>query len=125
MQARVNLGNGVVVVGDGTNPADVFQQIASMSEAFGENECGKCKGKNLRFAVRTVQDGKKSYTYYEMRCQDCRAKLAMGQGDDGVLYPNRFQKDEDGNYVLNEKGFKAFKGSNGWTRYNRETKQEE
>lgn len=127
MQARVNLGNGVVIVGNGNTPAEAFQEVAAMSEAFGESQCGKCKGTDLRFTVRNVQDGKKNYTYYEMRCLNkaCKAKLAMGQGDGGVLYPNRFKKDDDGEYVVDKDGRRQFKGSNGWTIYNFDTKEEE
>ena len=55
---------------------DLFQQLAFFQEVFGEAGCGKCGSENLRFQVRNIEDNH----YYELRCLDCGAKLAFGQG---------------------------------------------
>ena len=93
----------------------LWQQLASFQEVFEESACGKCKGTDLRFAVRKATDEKgKTYEYHELRCNTCKAKLAYGVLDDGKggLFPKR---KEDGKW----------KGSNGWVKWNPEKKVEE
>ncbi len=70
---------------------EVFQQLASVQEVFGNESCGKCKKRNLRFVVRTVDEN----DYHEIRCVSCGAKLSFGANKKGGgLFPKR--KDEDG-----------------------------
>lgn len=92
---------------------------------FGEEVCGKCGCKNLRYQVRSVPDGKKSsFEYFELVCSDCWAKLSYGQSDDGALFPVRYQR-EGKEYVRDENGNKVRKGTNGWVKFSKETGREE
>ncbi len=89
---------------------DLFNQLASFQEVFGQTTCGKCGSENVRFVVRNVDDNE----YYELRCVDCGARLAFGVNKKGGgLFPKR--KDGDGNWLPN----------NGWTKWNSQTKSVE
>ena len=86
---------------------DLFQQLAFFQEVFGEASCGKCGSENLRFVVRNVEDN----LFYEIRCQDCGARLELGvMKKGGRLYPRR--KDKDGSWLSDK----------GWQRWNSKTK---
>lgn len=81
---------------------DIFEQLSSLQEIFGESTCGKCGKDNLKFQVREVDDNK----YYELRCKDCGAVLAFGSHKKGdTLFPKR--KDADGKFLENK----------GWTKW--------
>lgn len=116
-------GNNLIQV-EGKNDMEVFENMASAEEVFSESKCGKCGSTEIRYKIRPATDGKKQYKYPEMVCSKCYAKLTFGQGDDGKLFPVRFQRDGK-DYVLDENGRRQPKGANGWVKYNRETKQEE
>jgi hypothetical protein len=119
------------IVAEGETQLDVFSQLASMQEVFGDTTCGKCKGSDLRFQVRKAKKGKKDLAYPEMVCKNpkCKAKLSYGQSDGGVLFPIRFEReknDEDVTvYVKDENGRMIPRGSYGWVVYNPETGKEE
>ncbi len=98
---------------EGNTPKELFKHLAETQEVFGEQQCGLCEGKNLRFAVRTV--GK--FTYHELVCNDtaCQGKLTFGQNNDdtGRLFPVRkLMKDSKPD---REKG--TYGKHNGWTKY--------
>jgi formate dehydrogenase assembly factor FdhD len=95
---------------EGKTQKDIFSGLASFQEVFEETSCGKCRSESIKYMVRTVD----KYTYYELRCNDCRAKLIFGQHtENGTLFPKR--KDEEGNW----------NGSNGWVKWNPDTQKEE
>lgn len=80
----------------------VFKELATIQEIFGESQCGCCKSGDVKFVVRNVDDN----DYYELRCTKCGAVLSYGQHKKGgTLFPKR--KDENGNYLDN----------NGWYKY--------
>lgn len=80
---------------------EIFKELASIQEIFGEEKCGLCQSTNLRFVTRNV-DGN---DYYELRCADCGAVLAYGQHKKGgTLFPKR--KDDEGNYLPNRGWYK-------------------
>ena len=54
---------------DAKDQTDVFEQLSSLQEVFGETTCGKCGKTDLRFVVRE-NDGNK---FYELRCKSCGA----------------------------------------------------
>jgi hypothetical protein len=56
---------------------DIFAQ-RSMVELHDEEVCGLCKCPHIRCEVRKSGE----YTYYEMRCQKCGARLEFGQNKD-------------------------------------------
>lgn len=73
---------------------DVFQALSRLQDIFGEKSCGipNCKSTNIKFQTRQAksQDGK-PFTYHEMVCLDCGAKLQYGQHNNnmGTLFPKR------------------------------------
>lgn len=98
MKITYNTAN-ISVELEGETVRDLFGQLATFQEVFGEDTCGKCKGHNLKFVVRQVEDNE----YYELRCADCHAKLAFGcNKKGGGLFPKR--KDAEGNW-LNDRGW--------------------
>ena len=85
---------------------EVFSNIGNFQEIMSYEKCGKCGSENLRFVVRKVD----KYTYYEIRCMDCGAKLEFGVVQDTEqLYPKR--KNEDG----------SWRPDNGWVKWNSQT----
>lgn len=110
LEVMKNLGNGVTLRVSGANQLEVFEQLAVHTEIFGVKECGCCQSGDIKHVVRHVDDPdpkkKKTYTYYELHCNQCRAKLAFGCKQDAEhLFPKR--KDADDKYLPN----------NGWVKY--------
>lgn len=130
MKVEFRANDKVTLVAEGETPFEVFDTLAGMQEVFGEERCGKCAAANkpgtrLRFKVRRVKDGpKKEYTYPELHCEDCRAKLIFSQMEGGGLFPVRFERNE-GEYVKDANGKLIPKGANGWVKWNFEKKCEE
>lgn len=84
---------------------EIFKELSSLQEIFGEENCDLCKSENLKFSVRNVD----SNDYYELRCLDCGATLSFGQHKKGgTLFPKR--KDENNNW-LKHKGWYKWDGS--------------
>ena len=85
MKLNYKLGN-LNVEFECDTPKEVFSQLSVFQEVFGETKCGKCGSENLRYVVRMVDDNQ----YYEIRCQDCGARLAFGANKKGGgLFPKR------------------------------------
>lgn len=104
---------------DDSNQRTAFEAVASFHEVFEDEPCGCCGGNNIKFQVRNVQDGKKTFTYYEKVCRnlDCRARLAMGcHQENNTLFPKRYSKDGEKSVMI---------GKYGWTKFNKETGKEE
>lgn len=81
---------------EGSGQKEVFKELATIQEIFGETKCGLCGSTNIKFVVRNV-DGN---DYYELRCLDCGAILSYGQHKKGgTLFPKR--KDDDNNWLPN------------------------
>jgi hypothetical protein len=109
MKIKYNIGD-ITVELEGETQKDLFKQLSSFQEVFGERACGKCKSEHLRFVVRE-NDGNE---YYELKCADCGAKLAFGVNKKGGgLFPKR--KDADGEWLPDK----------GWTKWNPVTKKAE
>lgn len=109
MKVNYSVGNLKVEL-EGETQRDLFGQLASFQEVFGETTCGKCGSTNVKFVVRQVEDNE----YFEIRCMDCGAKLAFGcHKKGGGLFPRR--KDADGNWLPDK----------GWIKWNPETQKEE
>jgi hypothetical protein len=81
---------------EGSGQKEVFKELATIQEIFGEESCGVCGKSSIRFVVRNV-DGN---DYFELRCSDCGAILAFGQHKKGgTLFPRR--KDDNNVYLPN------------------------
>jgi len=110
MKVYCKFKNGISVEVEGGNQKEIFEELSTLQEVFGVSACGKCKKTDLKFVVREVDDNK----FYEVHCNDCNAKLAYGSHKKGgTLFPKR--KDEEGKYLP----------SQGWVRWNPETKKVE
>ncbi len=80
-----------------------FELIAKMSELFPDEPCGCCKGTHIRPSVR--KSG--AYTFYEMACADCNAKLSFGQAKEGgALFLKRW--DKENNRPLPNRGWSVY-----------------
>lgn len=92
----------------GGSPKDIFEGIADVQDVFEADEkCGCCNSDNIRFNVREVTKGPKTFKYFELRCLECWAQLQFGQNQDMKgLFPKR--RDENGNSMKNR----------GWFKYN-------
>jgi hypothetical protein len=106
MKAHYRTANGRLTFEvQGETVKNVFREISLVQEVFdAESECGCCKGKDIRFQSRQVDD----YDFYELSCGnvECRARFAFGQAKKGGgLFPKR--KDEDGKWLPNH----------GWSKY--------
>lgn len=125
MKVQVKVSGDTYITAEADSQNDLFKQLASLTEVFGEPACGKCGG-DYTYNVRVVGEGKKQFTYNELRCsnKECRAKLAFGQSEDGVLFPKRY-KQKDGEYVLDENGRRVVKGTWGWAIYNKDSGEED
>ena len=107
------------IVDEAANQKEGFEKVGALQEVFEDEPCGKCGGEDIKFQVRHVQDGKKSFIYYEKICRNlsCRARLSFGSHQEGdTLFPKRFEKDGDKTVVI---------GKNGWVKYNKETGKDE
>ena len=94
----------------------LFDQVANFQEVFENQTCGKCGKTNIRCCVRV--SGK--YTYREMKCLDCGAKLAFGTNETSEqMFPKNYRLDEG------KDGPKRYLPDNGWGKYNKETEREE
>jgi|TARA_Y100001951_G_C11252419_1_gene247265 hypothetical protein len=111
MKVNYTTSNGKVAAEfESDSQRDLFLQISRFQEVFDEGFCGKCEGANLKYVVRSVEEN----SYYEIRCQDCGAKLEFGsmkQG--GGLFPKR--KDKEGNWLPDR----------GWVKWNSKTQKNE
>lgn len=81
--------------------------LSGVSEVFSIDICGACKSTNIRPLVRHAAKGKQTFDFYELSCNDCRARLSFGQLADGSngLFPKR--RDDEGNWIPN----------GGWAKY--------
>ncbi len=104
MKALYNVNNRLQFEVEGSGQKELFKELATIQEIFGEEKCGNCNKDSIRFVVRNVDDN----DYYELRCADCNSILSFGQHKKGgTLFPKR--KDENGNYLPN-------KGWHKWTK---------
>ena len=96
MNVKYKIGDKLEFELDGAGQKELFKELAAIQEIFGEETCGLCGSKNLKFIVRNVEGN----DYFELRCGDCGAILAFGQHKKGgTLFPKR--KDDNNNWLAN------------------------
>jgi len=101
MKASYKLSDKLQFEVEGEGQKEIFKEIASIQEIFGETKCGMCGSGRMKFEEREEEDNE----YYELRCMDCGATLAFGQHKKGgTLFPKR--KDEKGEYMPNRGWYK-------------------
>lgn len=125
MKVNVKISNNVIIEAEGKTQAEIFEQIASMSETFStlDENCGKCGGNKKKVVARTDDEDN---NYYELVCLNCWAKLAFGQNKkpEGQLYPRRIEnKKKSAMKGELEPGQKL--PNNGWLKWNKEKEKYE
>lgn len=87
MKATYNVSKVLTIELDAATEQDLFEQVASLQEAFSDEHCPiEGSKQNLKFVVRDVGGDK----FYEMHCPDTNARLAFGLSKKGgKLYPKR------------------------------------
>lgn len=106
MKAHYRAFNGKLLIEvEGQTIKDLFEQIGPVAEVLdGDDSCGKCGSPHIYPRSREAQ----GFTYYELVCSDCSAKLSFGQHKDGgSLWAKR--TDEQGN-VMDYRGWKVYIG---------------
>lgn len=124
MRVSKPLGNGVTIHAEAETMVELFEQLAKMTEVFGEPDAvkGQEHGKDLVFRVRKVEDDK----FYELWCPSLKAKLPFGVSKKGGdMYPKRLEVDENGKAVKDENGKVTYLPDRGWLRWNHETQKNE
>ncbi len=94
MEAHYRAFQGRLVIKvEGSTIKELFEQIGPIAEVLdGDDCCGKCASPHIYPRAREA----KGFTYYELVCSDCSAKLSFGQHKDGgSLWAKRV--DDQGN----------------------------
>jgi hypothetical protein len=101
MKANYKVNDNLEFQVEAEGQKQMFKELSSIQEIFGEANCGSCGGTDLRFVVRNVDDN----DYFELRCKKCNSVLQYGQHKKGgTLFPKR--KDDNGNYLENRGWYK-------------------
>lgn len=124
MKVQIKPNKSTIVELDGETQKDLFEQMASAYEVFGERCCGLCGCEDIVpfWRVSTKQVGKKTeeYEYPEWHCRNpkCRARLTLSFNlEGGTMFPNR-KLLPDGQPATGEKREQGQHGPhNGWTRW--------
>jgi hypothetical protein len=107
MKAQLKVSPMAIVEADGSTVKEVFERLAFLAEVLGHaDKCGACQGNRIIPKVRHNQ----GFTFYELACLGCGAKLALGQckGEGGVLFPKT--RNDDGTAKPNG-GWEKWTGS--------------
>lgn len=117
MKLQVKVSPSTIVEVEGASQKEAFREAAAAAEVFGEKECGLCKSTNIRPVHRVV----KPHEYFEYRCNDCGARLSLGQSTDTkTLFPNRkLMPDGKPNFKKGKLG-----DHNGWSHFKGEAEAE-
>lgn len=113
---QLKTGLSVTITED--KQADMWETLSSYNEVFGEFECGKCGGRNLRPITRINKETDDKF--YELMCMKCFARLAMGvHKKGGTLFPKR--KDNETGDVTGEPN--GYLPDRGWLKWDPEQKK--
>lgn len=100
---------------EGRDLKEIFKSLGPVQEVLGNNVCGKCGSTKIRMVHRNT-DG---HDFYELLCENCVAKLQLGQSSDGTLFPRRYEQDEKDpkKPKTDSEGKVVYKADNGWTKW--------
>jgi hypothetical protein len=114
MKANYKVRGNLIVEVAAETQRDLFHELSSAFEVFGEKKCGLCGSAEIVPVHRTVVQNRKVYEYAEWSCLGCQARLSLGATmDGGRLFPHR---------KLNRAGkpdreHGTFGKHGGWTKY--------
>lgn len=128
MEVTVKISPSVFIKAEGSNMEEIIQAAAPIQEvaAVYNKGCQKCKrenkpnrdGNNIRFHSRTAD----KFTFSELICMDCGARLAFGKDNDDHLFARWYEQDpDDPKKPLLKDGKKVPLPDGGWLRYDRTT----
>lgn len=111
MKVSYKASNRFTIEAEGNTHKEVFTNLASLTEVFGVDKCGKCGCEDIVPIIRKAEDKKKKvHTFYELKCRKCFAKFSFGQHLTGdTLFPQR--KDPDTG---------EYKPDGGWVKFVKE-----
>jgi hypothetical protein len=92
MKATYTVRPGLSVEVEAPTQKQLFEELASAAEVFGELGCACCGGTDLAPYYRHVTQGKATFEYPEWRCLNpqCDARLSLGTTmEGGRLFPIR------------------------------------
>jgi hypothetical protein len=99
VKLQLRISEVATVQAEAAELADLFDQVAALSEIFGgPRECGMCGRIDTVFTHRTDKDGNH---YRQVTCRLCHAEKSFGlrKGGGGHIFPRL--KDGDGNVLPN------------------------
>jgi len=119
MKVQMKVSPKIIIDINADEMTTVFEEIANAQEILGICECGKCKSQNIRYVVREDSEANK---YYEMRCQDCFAKIAFGLNKKGGgMFPKlKENTDEDKCLMGGAVQPGAYLPDKGWLKWDKE-----
>lgn len=105
MEAHYRAFHGKLVVKvEGSTIKELFEQIGPIAEVLdGDQVCGACGSPNIYPRARQAQ----KFTYYELVCSDCTARLSFGQHSDGGTIWAKREKDGE---PLPNRGWLVYRG---------------
>jgi hypothetical protein len=112
VRASFRVRDGLTVEVEGESQKDLFRELASAAEVFGEKCCGLCGDAAIVPVCRTVE----KFDFFEWHCTGCGARLSMGQLKDGDrLFPSRRldahgKPDREHGTAGDHKGWSHYKG---------------
>lgn len=116
MKATIKVTPNLSIDVEADSAKAVFEGISDAQATFEDSECGACKGKDIKYVVREVEDNK----FYEIHCMNykCRAKICYGHSKDGKkMYPKRYEVDGKGKAKKDKDGKSIYLPNNGWVKY--------
>lgn len=117
MEATIKITDTITIKVEDAKLEGLVQKLSEVGSFFQDTECGMCKSKQIAPNVR--ESG--GYTFIEMLCRKCGAKLAYGKNKEGGLFARRCEqhkegknkgaakKDKDGNTI--------YLPNNGWSKF--------
>jgi hypothetical protein len=88
---------------EAANVKDAFMKVGMLQEAFeSDTICGLCQSPHIKLEMRHAQD----YVFYELRCNECTARLEFGQAKmgGGLFAKRRDYPDSKGWYIYQGEG---------------------
>jgi hypothetical protein len=121
MKANYKVRGNLIVEVEAETQRELFHELASACEVFGEKTCGLCGSADILPVHRTVVQNRKVYEYAEWSCLGCQARLNLGSNmEGGRLFPHR-KLDRAGKP---DREVGTFGKHGGWTTFRGEVKEE-
>jgi hypothetical protein len=90
VKANYEVRGNLIVEVEAETQRELFHELASACEVFGEKKCGLCGSADIAPIHRTVVQNRKVFEYAEWHCLGCQARLSLGcTMEGGKLFPHR------------------------------------